>query len=71
MNALRVIGTILMIAGVVAFAAALILGGRAGQPILFWGGVAGTAVGIILDSLGGGGIVVALRAVGVTSGPGQ
>lgn len=69
MNTTRWIGTILMIVGVIAFVVSLILGGRAGQPLLFWGAIIATALGIVLDSIGGGGIRIIGRLVGGTTGP--
>ena len=75
MKASRVIGVILMIVGVVAFAARVFAGPlgipTSLQPVLFWVGIGGVVVGIILDSIGGGGIYVVLRLVGATNGPGD
>jgi hypothetical protein len=59
MNTTRWIGTILMIVGVIAFVVSL----------LFWGAIIATALGIVLDSIGGGGIRIIGRLVGGTTGP--
>jgi hypothetical protein len=73
MNTLRWIGVILMIVGVLLFIGGVVATAThspAGPPLLIAGGIA-VGLGIILDSIGGGGIFVLFRLVGGTRGPGE
>jgi len=68
-TALRIIGTIMMIAGAIAFVIGLLTGGTTtpGGTALVIGGAVVLALGIIIDSIADGGIFILLRLVGGTT----